>query len=955
MLKKLLINRYKKKIAKLDPQVNASLNYEMPTPSAKEVYACAKIASTINSFENELKTKDDSFFKEKTNELKALLKEKIKDVEKEEELIIIEDFLDTNLPFYFAIVREAAIRSIKMRHFDSQLIGGIVLHKNKIAEMATGEGKTLVATLAASLNALADRGVHVVTVNDYLAKRDSDWMGPVFKFLGFTIGVIQQDMSKEEKLAAYASDIIYGTNNEFGFDYLRDNMATSCDEMVQRSHFYAIVDEVDSILVDEARTPLIISGPSEVSVEKYYKVEKIVIPQLNVKKVISAHDTKEGPVVVKHLDGSEVKMERDELESKWDAIVEEKTHNAYLTHKGEKACEGILGVKSIAEDTPDEFSNYWSHYVNNSVRAHYLFDVNKDYIVKDGKVIIVDEFTGRLMPGRRWSEGIHQAIEAKEKLRIQQESQTLATVTLQNYFRMYSKLSGMTGTAYTEANEFRHIYKLDVVSLPTNRPLIRESFSDRIYKSKNAKFKAIIAELEKAYKTKQPVLVGTSSIDSSEELSFLLNKKGVPHNVLNAKYHEREAHIVAQAGRLGQVTIATNMAGRGTDIVLGGNLDFFVKEILEQNKLDINDETYESEYKKLYDKHQARFKEDHDKVVELGGLYVIGAQRHEARRIDNQLKGRSGRQGDPGSSRFYIGLDDDLMRLFGSDRIYFIMEKLGFPEDEPIEHALVTRSIEVAQKRVEGHNFEIRKNLIKFDDVMNRQRSTVYDQRSHILESDDIREDILEMLDDVIGKNVPFYHESEDGPGGITHWLKLKFGILLDVKEIEDLSLEETIEIVKQKTRDFYCEKEKNSGESAMRIMEKMVALSIIDSRWKEHLLVIDALKEGVSLRGYAQVDPAVEYQKETYNAFVEMIDSIKDSIVEYIFKAKVTPQKEIETVLSQTPKKFVHSEYSSLQGDKQKEKTNNPQASNLKGIKVGRNDPCPCSSGKKYKKCCGR
>ena len=953
MLRNFFLSKYQKKINKLSPKVNVVLGKEVPTPSAKDIFDFSRIVSEVNSFEQGLLKREDSFFKEKTGEFKEMVSKKIKGCSPEGFLITVNTILDEILPFYFAMVRESARRTIGLRHFDVQILGGIILHKNKIAEMTTGEGKTLVATLAAGLNSLVGDGVHIITVNDYLARRDWEWMLPVYRFLGLSCGVIQQDTDKNSRRNAYACNITYGTNNEFGFDYLRDNMTISLEGMAQRGHFYAIVDEVDSILVDEARTPLIISGPAEVSVEKYYLADK-VIRQLNIKKVISVHDTKEGISVIKDLDGSELRIERDQLEDKWEMIVEEKSHNTYLTQKGEKKCESLLGINSIAEDTPDEISNYWIHYVNNSGKAHNLFHVDKDYIVKDGNVIIVDEFTGRLMPGRRWSEGIHQAVEAKERLKIQQESQTLATVTLQNYFRMYHKLAGMTGTAYTEANEFRHIYNLDVVCAPTNKTLKRTNFPDRIYKTKRAKFKAIIDEIQELYAVKKPILVGTSSIDDSEEISFMLKKKGIVHNVLNAKYHEREAHIVAQAGRLGQVTIATNMAGRGTDIILGGNIDYFIKEVLSRNNISVSDEEYINEYKNVYQKYKDKFENEHDQVVRLGGLHIIGAQRHEARRIDNQLRGRSGRQGDPGSARFYISLEDDLMRLFGSDRIYLLMDKLGFPEDDPIEHGLVTHSIAVAQKKVEAHNFEIRKNLLQFDDVMNRQRETIYARRREVLEKQSIKDDIFDIIDEVVSRNVNTYCVEEYNLGAFIHWLKLTFDADVAMGEIENLKEKEIELPIKEKLKAIYIAKEKSFGEEHLRMMEKMVSLSVIDSKWKEHLLVIDSLKEGISLRGYAQVDPVVEYQKESYLAFSEMMNSIDESVIELVFKTKITPQQEIKSVFSETPQNLVHSQYSSL-GTEAKNEEKKPVLSPGNTKKVGRNEPCPCGSGKKYKKCCGR
>ncbi|UCD15897.1 MAG: preprotein translocase subunit SecA [Candidatus Omnitrophota bacterium] len=950
MFKNFFLKKYQKKIDFVKPQVSISLNREIPTPSLKEIVSLSGQVNRVNSFEKEVEKEPDSFFKEKTAEFKKMLKEKTSNLSEDEFLKVTGASLDEILPFYFAMVREAARRTVKMRHFDVQILGGIALHKNKIAEMVTGEGKTLVATLAASLNALTERGVHIVTVNDYLAKRDRDWMGPIYEFLGLSCGVIQQDMDKEKRKGAYNCDITYGTNNEFGFDYLRDNMVMSADRIVQRGHFYAIVDEVDSILIDEARTPLIISGPSEVSVDKYYLADKVV-RQLKTKFIIQSFDSKDGTITIKNTDGSEVKISPQELEDSYDAIVEEKTHNAYLTHRGEKKCEQLLGVGSISEDTPDKFSNSWIHYITQALRGRSLFRKDKDYIVKDGKVIIVDEFTGRLMPGRRWSDGLHQGIEAKEGLKIQEESQTLATITLQNYFRMYKKLAGMTGTAYTEANEFRHIYNLDVLSTPTNKSLIRTNFADRIYKTKKGKFAAVIGEITQLYKVKKPMLVGTTSIEDSEELSFLLNKKGIPHNVLNAKYHENEAYIVAQAGRLGQVTIATNMAGRGTDIILGGNIDYFIKDILRRNNILPEDDNYKEEYEELYLKHKERFARDHKKVVELGGLHVIGTQRHEARRIDNQLRGRSGRQGDPGSSRFYVSLEDDLMRLFGSDRIYFLMEKLGFPEDEAIEHPLISRSMEVAQRRVEGHNFEIRKQLLQYDNVMNKQREVIYSQRNQVLEDRISRQDILDIVDEVIEANTPVYFQEEPDILGLIHWIKSKFYVEISPSQISDFGLEEAKSFLKDKVREVYQERGNTFGEDNMRQMEKVAVLLSLDSRWKEHLLIIDSLKEGIHLRGYAHTDPLVEYQKETYTAFQEMTASVKESIVDFIFKVKISVPKEAEGVFVQSQQELVHSQYSPLQ-KQQPEPKETPKYAEKK---VGRNEPCPCGSGKKYKKCCGK
>ncbi len=948
MLKGFIFKRAQQKINNLRPKVNITLNKELPTPSVREVANLSLIVSKVNSFEPELRDKPASYFKEKTNEFKDLIKNRLQKENNDQQR---EKILDEILPFYFALVREAAKRTVQMRHFDVQIIGGIVLHKNKIAEMVTGEGKTLVATLAASLNTLINRGVHIVTVNDYLAKRDSEWMGPIYQYLGLTVGVVQSDMDKQDKKEAYSCDITYGTNNEFGFDYLRDNMVNSLDDMVQRGHFYSIVDEVDSILVDEARTPLIISGPADSFVKKYYLADKAV-RQLKIKEIIQSFENKDETITIKNKDGTQVKTSPEELEGNFDAIAEEKTGNTFLTPAGEKKCERFLGVGNINDQAPDSQSNPWMHYINQSLRAHRLFNREKEYIIKDGKVMIVDEFTGRLMPGRRWSDGLHQAVEAKEGLNIQQESQTLATVTLQNYFRMYDKLAGMTGTAYTEAKEFKHIYKLDTEVIPTNQPLIRSNYPDRIYKTKKAKFDAVIEEISECNHKKRPVLVGTTSIEDSETLSFLLSKKGITHNILNAKYHEKEAHIIAQAGKVEAVTIATNMAGRGTDIVLGGNLDYFIKDILSRNNIDGEDENYENKYQEFYNQYKQQFRQEHQKVVEAEGLHIIGSQRHEARRIDNQLRGRAGRQGDPGSSRFYVSLEDDLMRLFGSERIYSLMSTLGFPEDQPIEHGMITRSLAVAQKRVEGHNFEIRKQLLQYDDIMNKQREVIYNQRKEILESTDIREMIFDMTEEVIEKNVSYYFGEKIDLLGLTGWIKSKFNLELDFKKLAELDKNSAINFIKEKAKDFYSQKEKEAGLEQMRQLEKMICLWALDSKWKEHLLVLDHLKEGIHLRGHAQADPLVEYQKETFLAFEEMIASVKDKVVGLIYKAKIRSEEKKE-VFGEGRKNLVHSKYSPLQ--KKEPVKKKPQAPKATTKKVGRNDPCPCGSGKKYKKCCGR
>ncbi len=950
MLKKIILKKSQRNISKFKPMVNIVLNSEMPTPSIKEAACLSSIVSKVNSFEVEVENKPDSFFRDKTTEFKEMIDSRIDKVSLDKQKETIEQVLNEMLPFYFAMVREAAKRALRMRHFDVQILGGIILHKNRIAEMVTGEGKTLVATLAASLNALAGKGVHIVTVNDYLAKRDQEWMKPVYNFLGLSCGVIQQNMGSQLRKNAYACDIVYGTNNELGFDYLRDNMVTDAQSMVQGEHFYAIVDEVDSILIDEARTPLIISGPAESYIDKYYLADK-VIRQIKTKKIIQSFDNKDGTVTIKNIDGSEMKIEPQELEDKYEAIVEEKTQNAYFTHSGEKKCEKLLGIDNISEESPDKLSNPWNHYLTQSLRAWQFFRTDREYIVKEGRVVIVDEFTGRLMAGRRWADGLHQAVEAKEGLKIQEESQTLATITLQNYFRMYTKLAGMTGTAYTEANEFKHIYGLDVTAIPTNRPLARINYPDRIYKNKEGKFNAVIDEIKECYTIKKPVLVGTTSIEDSEYLSFLLGKKGIPHNVLNAKHHEQEASVVAQAGRLSQITIATNMAGRGTDILLGGNIDYFIKNILSRNNIHIGDPDYYQEYDSLHLKHNSKFQHDHDKVIELGGMHIICTQRHEARRIDNQLRGRSGRQGDPGSSRFYVSLEDDLMRLFGSERIYKMMEAFGFPEDQPIEHSLINHSLAVAQKRVEGHNFEIRKQLLEYDNVMNKQREVVYRQRRMILESQDIKEEVIAMADDVIEKGLPVYFQEETDVLGVMHWVRSKFNFEISEQNIRKLNLKETINFLKQEVKRIYQDKEAKAGIDAMRRMEKAVSLWVVDSRWKEHLLTIDHLREGIHLRAHAHVEPLVEYQRETYFAFQEMINLIKEGVVDLFFKTSIKPAEKTG-VFSESPKKFVHSQYTPLAKDNKNSVAVLPeQESN----KVGRNELCPCGSGKKYKKCCGK
>ena len=840
--------------------------------------------------------------------------------------------LDDLLPEAFAVVREVGRRTLGERHFDVQLIGGVVLHEGKIAEMATGEGKTLVSTLPAYLNALSGKGVHIVTVNDYLAKRDSEWMGAIYHFLGLSVGVILHDLDDSARRDAYGSDITYGTNNEFGFDYLRDNMKFSLDDYVQRELHYAIVDEVDSILIDEARTPLIISGLAEESTDKYYKINRI-IPQL--------------------------RKERD-------YTIDEKSNTAALTEEGVARVEKLLNVENLYD--PMQIDTL--HHVDQALRAHTLFKRDVDYVVKDGQVIIVDEFTGRLMPGRRWSDGLHQAVEAKEGVKIESENQTLATITFQNYFRMYDKLAGMTGTADTEAAEFKKIYDLDVMVIPTNRPLIRTNYSDVIYKSEREKFNAVVREITELYEMGRPVLVGTVSIDTSERLSKLMKKRGIPHHVLNAKHHEREAEIIAQAGRFKGVTISTNMAGRGTDILLGGN----AKMIALQKE---GKEADEADLEAAYQKAVAVTSEEKEQVVERGGLHVIGTERHESRRIDNQLRGRSGRQGDPGSSRFYLSLEDDLLRIFGSERIAGIMDRLGVEEDQPIEHALVTRAIENAQRRVEGHNFEIRKQLLEYDDVMNQQREVVYSQRKEILQGEQLQEMVQDMTEEVAEGIVDEYTDEKRYPeewdlDGLREAFHQNFSFPLELKKetLEGMKQEDLRAFVLEKVRTFYEEKEKTFGADVMRELERFILLRDLDSHWKDHLLNIDHIKEGIGLRAYAQKNPLLEYKREAYELFIDMLASVRENAVRKLFAVQLAEEGAVPTL--QDPRE---SRLFLVRGGLEAppvppapsatapppEMAMRPEAEpprpmpvRREGKKVGRNDPCPCGSGKKYKKCCG-
>jgi len=819
------------------------------------------------------------------------------------------------LPEAFAVVRETAKRTLGERHYDVQLIGGIVLHEGKIAEMATGEGKTLVSTLPAYLNALKGEGVHIVTVNDYLAKRDSQWMGVIYQFLGLSVGVILHELNDQERKKAYHCDITYGTNNEFGFDYLRDNMKFTLEDYVQRDLNYAIVDEVDSILIDEARTPLIISGPAEESTDKYYKINRI-IPSLKQGK---------------------------------DYQLEEKSHTAFLTEEGVAHVEKLIHIENLYDPRNIETL----HHVNQALRAHTLFKRDVDYMVKDGQVIIVDEFTGRLMPGRRWSDGLHQAVEAKENVKIENENQTLATITFQNYFRMYKKLAGMTGTADTEAAEFRKIYNLDVMVIPTNMPLMRTHYADVIYKTEDEKFRAVVKEIKELYQSERPVLVGTISIEKSERLSQLLKKQGIPHNVLNAKHHEREAEIIAQAGRAGAVTISTNMAGRGTDILLGGNPKFLAKTFLDE-------EPTEETMKKAHQKALGIVQKEKEKVIQVGGLHVLGTERHEARRIDNQLRGRSGRQGDPGSSRFYLSLEDDLLRIFGSERISNIMGRLGIEEDQPIEHGLVTKAIESAQRKVEAHNFEIRKHLLEYDNVMNKQREVIYSQRREVLGSEDLKDTVMEMIEEQSEGLVDFYtdekeHSEDWDLKALQDAVYKQFSFKWSVTPVEEngIKRDQLKEMIVQNAKEVYQKKEEEFGSPMLRYLEKVIMLQSIDYHWKDHLLAIDQLKEGIGLRGYGQKDPRIEYQKEAYQMFLEMLDRIKKDTVEKLFAIQIAKEQEMKEVKMERKQTFVMSRGEAAQDGGGKTEDGKGVTVRRDGKKVGRNDPCPCGSGKKYKRCC--
>ena len=829
--------------------------------------------------------------------------------------------LDAVLPEAFAVVREASKRCLGMRHFDVQMIGGMVLDDGKIAEMRTGEGKTLVATLAAYLNALPGKGVHVVTVNDYLARRDAEWMGRLYRFLGLTVGVVVSGQDGAAKRAAYAADITYGTNNEYGFDYLRDNMAFRAEERVQRGLNFAIVDEVDSILIDEARTPLIISGPTEDSTDLYYKIN-VIIPKL------TRQEAEDGP---------------------GDYSLDEKSRQVHLTEAGHEHAEKLLATAGLLEhgsNLYDVANIGLLHHLNAALRAHALFKSEVDYIVRDNEVIIIDEFTGRMMTGRRWSDGLHQAIEAKEGVKIQNENQTLASITFQNYFRLYNKLSGMTGTADTEAFEFQQIYNLEVVVIPTHRPMVRKDLGDQVYRTSSEKHAAIITDIQDCHRRGQPVLVGTVSIESSEHLAKLLKKEGIAHEVLNAKQHEREAQIVAQAGSPGAVTIATNMAGRGTDIVLGGNLE-----------MELAGADGKQEEKIRADWHQR-----HEQVIAAGGLHVIGTERHESRRIDNQLRGRSGRQGDPGSTRFYLSLEDSLLRIFGSERVSGLMQKLGMQDGEAIEHPWVTRAIENAQRKVEGRNFDIRKQLLEYDDVANDQRKVIYEQRNNLMEVEDISESIVliraDVVNEVINHNVPpGSMEEQWNISELEENIQREFGLELPVQRwlTQDSSLDEE-KLRARILQDFdkaHAEKTISVGPQVMRHFEKAIMLQVLDAQWKDHLAAMDHLRQGIHLRGYAQKNPKEEFKREAFQLFSDLLDRIKREVIGIVTRVQIRAPEDVAALESQRPTQEMHYEHPGVTPEEQPETGTQPIVRNQP--KIGRNDPCPCGSGKKYKQCHGK
>ncbi len=982
------------------------------------------IVIQISAMEPEIKMLSDEDLRAKTAEFKARIAAKLEGItDADAKKAAEKDALDEILPEAFAVVREAGWRAVQMRHFDVQLIGGMVLHQGKISEMKTGEGKTLVATLACYLNALAGHGVHVVTVNDYLAKRDAEWMGKIYEFLGLTVGVIVHDLSDDERRAAYAADITYGTNNEFGFDYLRDNMKFEIKDCVQRGHYYAIVDEVDSILIDEARTPLIISGPTDQTTDKYARARRI-IPALQLGEEIEWTDTKRQAELG-------IRLGENEKHLTGDYIVDEKQRSIGVTDDGWMTIEKELGIGNIADAENWELK----HYVETAIKAHALYRRDVDYVVKDGEVIIVDTFTGRLMPGRRWSDGLHQSIEAKEGVTIRKEDQTLATITFQNYFRLYQKLSGMTGTAETEAAEFEKIYKLEIVVIPTNKQMQRLENSDVVFRTEKEKYKAVADNIAELHEKGQPALVGTTSIEKSERLSAILQKKGVKHVVLNAKFHEREAEIVAQAGRLGMVTISTNMAGRGTDILLGGNPEFMTrKELVDKKKARaisvaegaINPmapagfqrfyyqgqefEISNEEWAEANVVHAAAAREDHEAVIAAGGLFILGTERHESRRIDNQLRGRAGRQGDPGESRFFLSLEDDLMRIFAKQWVSTLLERLGMEEGVPIESRMISKRIEGAQKAVEAQNFEARKHLLEYDDVMNKQREAVYGLRRQLLEGVEQRELILEdYVGGILSNLLDEYCNERTRPDqwdykGLGEKLVDHFGFeLAGFKpaesgiKFEELSRHELGEEIFAKLTESYEAKEKILGAATMRYHERMVMLSVIDGLWKDHLLSMDHLKEGINLRGYAQKDPLVEYKRESFELFEAMMLKFQEDTVRFLFRMQILgpdgqpvtetvrprgpvpnappvasaarpiaagdgapreiaiPARAPSTTIDQIEKEFARKKERELAAASRQGGGDASQPSQRRtGEKVGRNDPCPCGSGKKYKKCHG-
>lgn len=881
----------------------------------KEIDRLMKTVDEIEALEPVMQKLSDDELRAKTAEFKGRLSKG----ETLEELLVEA----------FAVVREASVRVLGMRHFKVQLLGGIVLHQGRIAEMKTGEGKTLVATLPAYLNALTGKGVHIVTVNDYLARRDSEWMGKIYKFLGLSVGLIVSGMKNADRRKNYAADIVYGTNNEFGFDYLRDNMVIYKEDMVQRELNFAIIDEVDSILIDEARTPLIISGAGDKSTDMYFRVNRFI---RTLKPLV-------------------------------DYEMDEKANTVNLTEKGIEKAEEYFNIDNLADPNNAQLS----HHIYQGLKAHALMKRDRDYVVKDDQVLIVDEFTGRIMLGRRYSDGLHQAIEAKEGVKVKRESKTLATITFQNFFRMYDKLSGMTGTAKTEEDEFKAIYGLDVVVIPTNKPMIRKDYNDAVYMTLEAKYNAIVEEIARCYEVGQPVLVGTVSIEKSELLSAMLKRRDIPHEVLNAKYHEKEAEIVAQAGRYKAVTIATNMAGRGTDIILGGNPEFLAKQEMKKqgysdsilSKVSSFEETDDEEvlearaiYNKLFEKYKVECEENRQKVLEVGGLHIIGTERHESRRIDNQLRGRAGRQGDPGSSRFYISLEDDLMRLFGSDKIRDMVERLGLEYDEAIEYGMLSRQIEQAQKRVEGSNFDIRRHVLQYDDVMNIQRETIYSQRRRVLEGENIKDSILGMLDMFVEDTIELFTEGLDEPEdwnikGLLKYFENVFlpkgAILISEDEIYDLTRESLKDKILKVAHKLYDAKEEEVGSDIMREAERVILLRTVDQKWMDHIDAMDQLRQGIGLRAYGQRDPVIEYKLEGYEMFQEMVRNIQEDTLRGLFSMKIDTEVPKREQVAE-PVRAIHGE------DK---KANNKPI--VKGPKIGRNDPCPCGSGLKYKKCCGR